>query len=703
MFASVSDDDGRPPQQLLHEVTHFQLPSRPLESFLMSIHESATAQKPYQMPFADRDEEIQYTRKLMENCATYDGTPEQLIAWLTETEAYLARENYPEAHHPFIIRHLLVDDALDYYLAHDHLVFNFSDLCKLFLHNPQVFASWRTVWSLNALASRETPRYLSSNRQQSTSYDTTLKHQENPVSSDDLPSPMPTDTLVCAHGESLRPPSDPSSTLRCQWCSASGHSARECSFLSLKSLPYATVSNSLSCKPSNPFVLDTPTPVDNTPTTPRMFSAPLLSSRDLRDNGLSHHLSLQNRTLDTSSVPSHQFIPPRTSLLGDRTPELFYGTPHWSVGVPRCTISGRRPPRRSRHSIPINTFRPPRNTGYAVIESFQDCALLATVSNHTSNYSEVASVCSDGPTACLSEALSTRSPSFSLEDAVLGSSSTEYLSSPLLPRHPPSVGSSHRFHAQHEKDYFLAKSISSSLSGGTPLSTLSNHTSPYPEVDSVWPDGPTEWLSEPLPPRSRPSLASHHYHPQHERAYVLEKSISSSVSRGAPVSDLSAQTVQYTAIDSVWADGPPEWLCEPLPPRSRPYLLDHDVAASTEPQCSSLQDPGTQIILPAAMDLMSSATAPITPCLIGSICSSTFRRQHLKNSMSSPRNYSPASRLFLLPTRPYLQLSSCARLSVLLLLFGFILTSSSFNFSTDHRYAAHELHPGWQIWHVMVP
>ena len=124
--ASNDDDDGRPPQQLLHEVTHFQLPSPPMESFFMSRHESATAQKPYQLRFDDRDAEIQYTTTLMENCATYDGTPEQLMAWLTETEVYLAKENYPDAEHPFIIRHLLVDDALDYYLAHDDLIFTFS-------------------------------------------------------------------------------------------------------------------------------------------------------------------------------------------------------------------------------------------------------------------------------------------------------------------------------------------------------------------------------------------------------------------------------------------------------------------------------------------------------------------------------------------------------------------------------------------------
>ena len=401
-----------------------------------------------------------------------------------------------------------------------------------------------------------------------------------------------------------------------------------------------------------------------------------------------------------SSVPSHKFIPPYTSLRGDRTPELFYGTPDWSVSIPERIISGRRPPRRSPPKTPEHVFSSPGHTGFAVIESLQASPIpqilplmrdsnltkstrsnvtcpsrskpwhssrrhllgyshrnrssplphplddqydvleepfLSALSPHTSQYSGVESVWPEGQTAWPCQPRPPRSLSFSLEDPVLGSSPTQYLSSQLLPRQSSPVGSSHRFHSQHEKDYFLAKSISSSLSGGTPVSTISNHTSHYTEVDSVGPDGPTEWLSE------------------------------------------------------------------PLPPRSRPYLLDNDFVASPDPQCSSLQDPGTQIILPAAADLVPPATAPITSCLIGSVCSSTFRRQHLKTLISSPRNYSPVSRLFFLPALPSVRLSFCASLSVFLLLFGFILTSGSFNFSTDSRYAAHELHPGWQIWHLMVP
>jgi hypothetical protein len=147
-----SDDDERPPQQLLKPGTHFQLSSSQMASSRMSTHESATPRKPYQIIFSTRDEEIQYTEKLMDNCATYDGTPEQLMDWLKETGACIAKEKYPETDHPFIIRHLLVDDALDYYLAHDDLVFNFSDLRKLLLHRHSVFASLRTLSSLDSIA-----------------------------------------------------------------------------------------------------------------------------------------------------------------------------------------------------------------------------------------------------------------------------------------------------------------------------------------------------------------------------------------------------------------------------------------------------------------------------------------------------------------------------------------------------------------------
>jgi hypothetical protein len=64
----------------------------------------------------------------------------------------------------------------------------------------------------------------------------------------------------------------------------------------------------------------------------------------------------------------------------------------------------------------------------------------------------------------------------------------------------------HHFHSQHERDYFLAKSISSS-SDSTLVSTPSINTLQCTEVDSFWPEGLTSWLSAPLPPRSPPVLS----------------------------------------------------------------------------------------------------------------------------------------------------------------------------------------------------
>jgi hypothetical protein len=99
--------------------------------------------------------------------------------------------------------------------------------------------------------------------------------------------------------------------------------------------------------------------------------------------------------------------------------------------------------------------------------------------------------------------------------------STSTLSSNVqLPQHPPRPGTPetleithalsapsshsarpHHFHSQHEQDYFLAKSISSS-SDFTLVSTPSINTLPCTEVDSFWPEGLTSWYFEPLPPRS---------------------------------------------------------------------------------------------------------------------------------------------------------------------------------------------------------
>ena len=64
----------------------------------------------------------------------------------------IAKEGYPEADHPFIIRHLLIDDALDYYLAHEDIIFNFCNLRKLSWHKNNALAPLRTLWSLDSIA-----------------------------------------------------------------------------------------------------------------------------------------------------------------------------------------------------------------------------------------------------------------------------------------------------------------------------------------------------------------------------------------------------------------------------------------------------------------------------------------------------------------------------------------------------------------------
>ena len=117
------------------------------------------------MTFSTRDDEILYTQKLMENCATYNGDPAQLVTWLKETGAFITKEGYPETDHPFIIRHLLIDDALDYYLAHEDIIFNFYDLRKLSLHKQNALAPLGTLQSLDSTSAftlNTTPSILTS-------------------------------------------------------------------------------------------------------------------------------------------------------------------------------------------------------------------------------------------------------------------------------------------------------------------------------------------------------------------------------------------------------------------------------------------------------------------------------------------------------------------------------------------------------------
>ncbi|CAF1129316.1 unnamed protein product [Rotaria sordida] len=101
----------------------------------------------------------------MKNCATCNGDATQLTTWLREAGGFMAKEGYPETNYPFIIRHLLTDDALDYYLANEDIILNFCDLRKLFLHKQNVLAPLRTLQSLDTKATltlNSTPSTLTS-------------------------------------------------------------------------------------------------------------------------------------------------------------------------------------------------------------------------------------------------------------------------------------------------------------------------------------------------------------------------------------------------------------------------------------------------------------------------------------------------------------------------------------------------------------
>jgi hypothetical protein len=104
---SLDGDDERPPNQLLQPLSHFQSPQPNLISSSMANQESAKSKTPYQITFDTREDEIQYTQKLMAHCATYNGNPEELLTWLKESGAFIAKEGYPEMDHPFIIRRWL--------------------------------------------------------------------------------------------------------------------------------------------------------------------------------------------------------------------------------------------------------------------------------------------------------------------------------------------------------------------------------------------------------------------------------------------------------------------------------------------------------------------------------------------------------------------------------------------------------------------
>ena len=148
---SGDSEDERPPRNLLQSLSHFQSPQNNLNRSAMSASDGNLVNKSYQIRFSTRDEEIDYTAKIMNNCTIYDGNPDTLSAWLRETSVFLVRERYPERDHPFIIRHILTEEALDYYLAHDDIVFNFCDLRKLLLIKYGSITHLRTLSSLDSI------------------------------------------------------------------------------------------------------------------------------------------------------------------------------------------------------------------------------------------------------------------------------------------------------------------------------------------------------------------------------------------------------------------------------------------------------------------------------------------------------------------------------------------------------------------------
>ncbi|CAF1043289.1 unnamed protein product [Rotaria magnacalcarata] len=148
----ASDNDERPPKELLQPLTQFQAPQSNLASSPMITQTASTIKKPYQITFSSRDEEMKYTQKLLDNCTLYNGHPDNLMSWLRDTGAFIVKERYPETDHPFVIRHLLTDDALDYYLAHEDMIFNFYDLRKLLLHKQNVLAPLCTLPTLDSIA-----------------------------------------------------------------------------------------------------------------------------------------------------------------------------------------------------------------------------------------------------------------------------------------------------------------------------------------------------------------------------------------------------------------------------------------------------------------------------------------------------------------------------------------------------------------------
>ena len=149
----MSSDDERPPKTLLQPLSSFQTLPVPVTNVSATSSVSSPLRTPYQITFPTREAEIHYLQPLMNACSTFDGTVDQFTTWFKETSLFVAKQGYPETDHPYIIRHLLTDEALDFYLAHEDLVFNLCDLRKLFLRKQDALAPLRSVSSLDSIAS----------------------------------------------------------------------------------------------------------------------------------------------------------------------------------------------------------------------------------------------------------------------------------------------------------------------------------------------------------------------------------------------------------------------------------------------------------------------------------------------------------------------------------------------------------------------
>lgn len=82
-----SDDDERPPKQLLQPLSQFRSPQTNLISSSMATQQSATSREPYQITFATRHEEIRYLHKLQTHFTKYNGDSDRLTNWFKEIAA----------------------------------------------------------------------------------------------------------------------------------------------------------------------------------------------------------------------------------------------------------------------------------------------------------------------------------------------------------------------------------------------------------------------------------------------------------------------------------------------------------------------------------------------------------------------------------------------------------------------------------------